>query len=155
MKNISDHITYNEATHSATAIRNGIRNVPDDEQLGNMERIAKNIFEPLRAHFGDHPIRINSFFRSPRLNKAVGGSKTSQHAKGQAMDIDDSYGFTTNKEIFDYIRQNLDFDQMIWEFGGNDNPDWVHVSFVSKEKNRRNIIRAARFKGKTVYIPYE
>lgn len=116
-----------------------------------MKRLAEHIFEPLRSHFGNHPIKVNSFFRSNRLNKLVGGSKTSQHTKGQAIDIDDSYGGATNKEMFDYIREHLDFDQLIWEFGNDDNPDWVHVSYVSQFQNRKKVLRAYRKKGKVVY----
>ena len=84
---ISDHITYKEATQSNTAIRKGIDNTPNDEQLLNIIEIAKKVFEPLRNGLGDKPIRINSFFRSLELNKAIGGSTKSQHCKGEAMDI--------------------------------------------------------------------
>lgn len=152
---ISDHISYTESVRSNTAKRKGIRNKPNEAQLGNMRRLAEHIFEPLRKHFGDKPIRINSFFRSIRLNKAVGGSSTSQHCKGQAIDIDDTHGHCTNKEMFDYIKENLDFDQLIWEFGTNDNPDWVHISYVSQFQNRKIILRAGRFRRKVVYTPYE
>ena len=132
---ISEHISYKEGVYSTTALRRGIDNTPNDEQLANMELIADEIFEPLRVHVGG-PIKINSFFRSPELNTAIGGSKTSQHCKGQAMDIDDTYGKMTNAEMYHWIKDNLDFAQMIWEFGNDDNPNWVHVSYVSPEKNR-------------------
>jgi len=90
-------------------------------------------------------------YRSPELNKAVGGSMTSQHCKGQAMDIDDKYGHATNAEMFEFIRDNLSFDQMIWEFGNSENPDWVHVSYVSEEKNRNKMLKAYKNNGKTAY----
>ena len=119
---ISKHISYKESTYSNTALRRGIDNTPGDDQLHFMEIIAEKIFEPLRTHVGG-PIKINSFYRSSELNTAIGGSKTSQHCKGQAMDIDDTFGKATNAEMFRWIRENLNFDQMIWEFGDDDNPN--------------------------------
>ena len=150
MNNISDHITYKEATRSITAKRLGLSNAPTDEHLFNMKIIAKKVFEPLR-NFINKPICINSMYRSPELNKAIGGSKTSQHCKGQAMDIDDKYGHTSNKDMFNFIKNNLSFDQLIWEFGTDDNPDWIHVSYVSEEENRNMILKAYKNKGKTAY----
>ena len=137
--------------YSNTAIRRGIDNTPNDEQLNNMELVANEVFEPLRA-WVDGPIKINSFFRSPDLNTAIGGSSKSQHCKGQAMDIDDTFGKATNAEMYHFIKENLDFDQMIWEFGSDDNPDWVHVSYVSEDDNRRRCLKAYRENGKTKYI---
>ncbi len=147
---ISKHISYKEGVYSTTAMRRDIDNDPNDDQLHFMELIAEKVFEPLREWVGG-PIKINSFFRSPELNKAIGGSTTSQHCKGQAMDIDDTFGKATNAEMYHFIKENLDFDQMIWEFGNDDNPDWVHVSYVSEEKNRRRCLKAYREKGKTKY----
>jgi hypothetical protein len=116
-----------------------------------MELIAEKVFEPLREWVGG-PIKINSFYRCPELNKAIGGSATSQHCKGQAMDIDDTFGRATNAEMFIWIKHHLDFDQMIWEFGDDDNPAWVHVSYVSPEKNRNRCLKAYKDKGKTKYM---
>tara|TARA_R110002012_G_scaffold302267_1_gene503097 strand:- start:333 stop:788 length:456 start_codon:yes stop_codon:yes gene_type:complete len=147
---ISKHISYKEGVYSITATRRGINNTPNDEQLSNMELIAEEVFEPLRVYVGG-PIKINSFFRSPDLNTAIGGSKTSQHCKGQAMDIDDTFGKMTNAEMYHWIKDNLNFDQMIWEFGDDDNPDWVHVSYVSTEDNRNRCLKAYRENGKTKY----
>ena len=147
---ISKHISYKEGTHSITAIRLGIENTPNNEQLNNMELISEKIFEPLRKWVGG-PIKINSFFRCPDLNKAIGGSSKSQHCKGQAMDIDDTFGRVTNAEMYHFIKEHLDFDQMIWEFGDDDNPDWVHVSYVSSEDNRNRCLQAYRVAGKTNY----
>ena len=148
---ISKHISYKEGVHSITAIRKGIDNEPNEEQLANMKLVANNLFEPLRV-FINGPIKVNSFFRSPDLNKAIGGSTKSQHCKGQAIDIDDTYGKATNAEMYWWIKENLDFDQMIWEFGNNDNPDWVHVSYVSPDKNRNRCLKAYRDDGKTKYM---
>ena len=147
---ISKHISYKEGVHSITAIRKGIDNEPNEEQLANMKLVANNVFEPLRV-FINGPIKVNSFFRSPDLNKAIGGSTKSQHCKGQAIDIDDTYGKATNAEMYWWVKENLDFDQMIWEFGNNDNPDWVHVSYVSPDKNRNRCLKAYREDGKTKY----
>lgn len=150
---ISNNITYAEATKSQSAIRHGIDNTPNEVQLSNMKTVAEEVFEPLRK-FYNTPIAITSFFRSVELNKKIKGSKTSQHCTGEAMDIDgDVFGKVTNKQIFDFIKSNLDFDQLIWEFGNDSNPDWVHVSY-SKEKNRKEILRAKNLNGKTVYIKY-
>ena len=148
---ISKHISYKEGVHSITAIRKGIDNEPNEEQLANMKLVANNVFEPLRV-FINGPIKVNSFFRSPDLNKAIGGSTKSQHCKGQAIDIDDTYGKATNAEMYWWIKENLDFDQMIWEFGNNNNPDWVHVSYVSPDKNRNRCLKAYREDGKTKYM---
>ena len=148
---ISKHISEKEATKSVTALRLGIDNTPDGDTLNNMKIVAEKVFEPLREYVGG-AIKINSFYRSSALNEAIGGSTRSQHCKGQAMDIDDIYGHKTNKEMFNYIKDNLDFDQMIWEFGNEDNPDWVHVSYVSEDKNRNRILKAVRDEGKTKYI---
>ena len=147
---ISKHVSYKEGVYSNTATRRGIDNTPNDEQLNNMELIAEEVFEPLRVWVGG-PIKINSFFRSPDLNTAIGGSSKSQHCKGQAMDIDDTFGKATNAEMYHFIKDNLDFDQMIWEFGSDDNPDWVHVSYVSEDDNRRRCLKAYKEKGKTKY----
>ena len=148
---ISKHISYKEGVYSITAIRKGIDNEPNEEQLSNMKLVAEKIFEPVRIHF-KVPIKVNSFFRSPDLNKAIGGSTKSQHCKGQAIDIDDTYGKVTNAEMYWWIKENLDFDQMIWEFGNNDNPNWVHVSYVSPEENRNRCLKAYKDKGKTKYM---
>lgn len=147
---VSKHISYREATHSATAKRRGLDNTPNQEQLENMYKVAEFIFEPLRLFVGG-PIKINSFFRSGDVNKAVGGTSRSQHCKGQAIDIDDVFGHKTNAEMFQYVRENLDFDQMIWEFGSNNNPSWLHISYVSKAENRNRILRAVKRDGKTKY----
>jgi len=147
---ISKHISAREAIESYTAKRKGIENIPGEYELTNMVGIAENVFEPLREWVGG-PIKINSFYRSVELNKAIGGSSKSQHCQGRAIDIDDVYGYKTNAEMYNYIKNNLDFDQLIWEFGTGDNPDWVHVSYVSNDENRRRCLKAEKIKSKTVY----
>ena len=147
---ISKHISNKESVYSRTALRRSIDNTPTEEHKENMIKLAEEVFEPLRAYVGG-PIKINSFYRSPKLNKAIGGSSKSQHCHGQAIDIDDTYGRMANAEMFKFIRENLDYDQMIWEFGSDDNPDWVHVSYVSKQDNRNRCLLAYKDNGKTKY----
>lgn len=151
MNRISKHISFNEATASYTAKRKGIDNTPDSYHISNMEVLAEKIFEPLRE-WVEGPIKINSMFRSKGLNDAIKGSRTSQHMEGRAMDIDDTYGHKTNAEMYNYIKENLDFDQLIWEFGSDENPDWVHVSYVSEHENRGKCLKAYREDGKTKYM---
>ena len=151
MVRISKHISYKEATRSATALRLGIENVPNQYELQNMEMVAKHVFEPLREAI-DAPIKINSFFRCEELNKAIGGSSKSQHCQGRAIDIDDVYGNVSNAFMYYYIKDNLDFDQLIWEFGTDHNPDWVHVSYIDGDSNRKRCLKAIRENGKTKYI---
>ena len=146
---ISEHISYKEATHSNTATRRGIKNEPNADQLKAMQKVAKKVFEPLRVHF-NKPIRVNSFYRSAALNTAIGGSTTSQHCKGEAIDID-AINEITNKQLYDYIRDNLEFDQLIWEFGTDQNPDWVHVSYTTEKPNRKQLLVASIKNGKSVY----
>lgn len=149
--NLSEHLTLKEATKSATATRKGIHNIPADSHLAALVNIANKVFEPIRNHFGV-PIGISSGYRSSDLNKAIGGSQTSQHSKGEALDVDaDIFGKITNKQIFDFIKNNLEFDQLIWEFGTDESPDWVHVSLKYNGKQRGQILKASRGSGKTNY----
>ena len=150
MERISKHITHKESVHSNTALRLNLKNIPDDYQASNMVGIATHIFEPLRKYVGG-PIKINSMFRSEDLNTAIGGSKSSQHCQGRAIDLDDTYGHKTNAEMFHYIKDNLSFDQLIWEFGTDENPNWIHVSYVSQEENRNKCLRVEKVNGKNSY----
>jgi hypothetical protein len=150
MKAISDHITYAEAIHSNTAKRKGIDNTPNPTQIAAMITVAEMVFEPLRK-WANGAIKVNSFFRSSSLNEAIGGVSSSQHCKGEAIDLDDVYGNKSNAEMFMYIRENLDFDQLIWEFGTDMNPNWIHVSYVDKDQNRNRCLRAYKEDGKTKY----
>jgi hypothetical protein len=149
---ISKHLSLAEVSRSETAKRKGINNTPSGEHLANFKLLAENIFEPIREHFGV-PINISSGYRSKELNTAIGGSLTSQHCQGEAIDIDmdGSTNGVTNKMVFDYIKDNLNFDQLINEF----NYSWVHVSFDSSGKQRKQILNAIKSGGKTSYVPYK
>jgi len=152
---LSQHLDLAEVTRSDSAKRKGISNMPTPEHIENFKKLAENIFEPIRKHFGV-PIMISSGYRSKALNTAIGGSLTSQHCSGEAIDIDmdGTANGVTNKMVFEYIKSNLNFDQLIWEFGTKDAPDWVHVSFESTGKQRKQILRAIKSGGKTAYQPY-
>lgn len=132
--NISKHITYEEATKSQTAVRKNINNSPSAEIIRRMEIVAEVCFEPIREWYGK-PLRISSFYRSEELNKKIGGSKTSQHVKGEAIDIDTG-SRTENKKLFDWCKANLVYDQLIWEKGDETGPEWIHISF--RKGNNRN-----------------
>ena len=150
---LSKNLSLAEATKSLTAKRLGIDNTPDDEwTIQNLKAIAEHVFQPLRDSFGC-PIYVSSGYRGSDLNRAIGGSKRSQHMEGRALDLDaDVFGRCTNSQIFNWIRDNVEFDQLIWEFGDDDNPDWVHVSFVYDGVNRKRCLRARRDdKGKVYY----
>jgi hypothetical protein len=148
---ISQHLSLSEVTRSDSAKRHGIDNTPTAEHLENFKLLAEKVFEPIRAHFGV-PIHISSGYRSKALNAFIKGSASSQHCKGEAIDIDmdGSSNGVTNKMIFDFIKEKLDFDQLIWEFGSDKNPDWVHVSYT-KGGNRKQKLKAVRSGGKTSY----
>jgi hypothetical protein len=153
---LSEHLSLAEVTRSETAKRNGVSNMPTEAHIANFKLLAEKVFEPIRMHFGK-PIHISSGYRSAALNKAVGGSSSSQHCKGEAIDIDmdgSAHGIT-NKMVFDYIKDNLQFDQLIFEFGTDVNPDWVHVSYSSTGKQRKQILRAVKKGGATSYVPYK
>jgi zinc D-Ala-D-Ala carboxypeptidase len=152
---ISEHLDLVEVTRSETAQRKGISNMPIAEHIENFKKLAENIFEPIRNHF-NVPIHISSGYRSKELNTAIGGSLTSQHCSGEAIDIDmdGSANGVTNKMVFEFIKDNLDFDQMIWEFGNSDAPDWVHVSYETSKPQRKQILRATKIGGGTKYSAY-
>lgn len=145
---ISENISYKEATYSQTASKLKIKNVPTESHIKTMKVTAEKVFQPLRE-WAEHPIRINSFYRSADLCEAIKSSRNSQHTKGQAIDLT-TMGEKTNAELFNYIKDNLDFDQLIWEFGSDDEPKWIHVSYVSKKANRKRVLRA-KYKGSSVY----
>ena len=151
MTRISDHLSLAEITKSQTATRLGIDNTPTVTHMIALRAIAENVFEPIRKHFGV-AIGVSSGYLSKSLNDAIGGSSRSQHCHGQALDIDaDIYGRITNGELFRYIRHGLDFDQLIWEFGDDNDPAWVHVSFVDDGSNRGEVLRAYRENGRVKY----
>ena len=136
MKKISDHISYREGNYSNTAKQLGIDNKPKAEHIKNMEILAEKVFEPLRE-WVKAPIKVNSFYRCLKLNSGIKGSQVSSHLTGNAIDIT-SLGGKTNLEMFHYIKDNLDFDQLIWEFGTE--PRWLHVSYKSKKLNRKQVL---------------
>jgi hypothetical protein len=160
---LSKNLALSEVTRSETAKRKGISNMPTPEHIENFKKLAENVFQPIRDHFGV-PIHISSGYRSAALNKAIGGAgktvngvyvPSSQHCKGEAIDIDMDGTSVTNAAVFNYIKENLAFDQLIWEFGTDINPDWVHVSYESTGKQRKQILKAKRVGGKTTYVPYK
>jgi len=147
MQFISPHITYAEAVHTSK----GLPNVPNAGQIEAMQLVAEMVFEKLRNYI-DEPILIDSFFRSPAVNDAVGGANTSQHCKGEAIDMKaPNTGGYTNADLFHYIREKLTFDQLIWEHGDSRNPSWVHVSY-SATHNRNQVLKAVATGTKTKYI---
>lgn len=143
---LTDNFWLSEFTRSQTASRKGIENKPQGVQVDNLVMLCKHVLQPLRDWY-DKRITINSGFRSLHLNKEIGGAKSSQHLFGQAADIDT---LNDNADLFFYIRHNLEFDQLIWEFGDHTNPAWIHVSF-RKGENRGEVLRAERINGKTIY----
>lgn len=151
---LSKNLSLAEVIRSETAKRRGISNMPTPEHIENFKKLATNIFQPIREHF-DKPILISSGYRSAELNKAIGGSLSSQHSSGEAIDIDMDGTDITNKQIFDFIKDKLNFDQLIWEFGTDANPDWVHVSFAANRSQRKQILVAKKVNDKTTYTPYK
>ena len=152
---LSEHLDLSEVIRSESAKRNGISNMPIEQHIANFKLLAEKVFEPLRNYFRC-PIHISSGYRSVELNRAVKGSATSQHCTGEAIDIDmdGTPNGVTNKMVFNYIKDNLEFDQLIWEFGTNENPDWVHVSYESTGKQRKQVLKAIRTNGSTQYKTY-
>ena len=146
---LSKNFTMTEFTKSQTAERKGIDNTPQGEHLDAARALFENVVQPVRDFFG--PTLINSGYRSPELNEAVGGSSRSQHCKGEAVDIE--VPRVPNAELAEWIRDNLEFDQLILEFYTPGIPDsgWVHVSYKADGSNRRSILTASRVDGKTQY----
>ena len=164
---ISDHVSYNEVCRSYTAIRHGINNEPPTLVLNTIRETARNIFEPVRNHFNKR-IYISSFYRNPELNVLIGGSATSSHPMGESIDMDADYyqeklndgTILTNAMIFNWIRENLSFDQLIWEFGDDENCNWVHAAWRGLRNNRKQVLKSIRHfndlknKHETIYLPY-
>jgi zinc D-Ala-D-Ala carboxypeptidase len=150
---LSKHLSLSEVQRSESAKRAGISNVVPPEHIENFKLLAEKIFQPIRDHF-KVPIRISSGYRSKELNAKIGGSASSQHCKGQAIDIDQDGTSITNRQVFDFIKNNLPFDQLIFEFGDDDNPAWVHVSY-SKNQQRGQVLKAFKLNNQTKYFPYE
>jgi zinc D-Ala-D-Ala carboxypeptidase len=151
---LSKNLSLAEVIRSETAKRKGVSNMPTEAHIENFKLLAEKVFQPIREHFGV-PIHISSGYRSEALNKAIKGSNTSQHCTGEAIDIDMDGTAIKNAEIFNYIKDNLEFDQLIWEFGTDANPDWVHVSYESTGKQRKMILKAVKKGNATTYVPYK
>lgn len=149
---LSKNLSLAEVIRSETAKRRGVSNMPTDAHIANFKLLAEKVFQPIRDHFGV-PIHISSGYRSAALNKAIGGAASSQHCTGEAIDIDMDGTSVTNAQIFNYIKDNLEFDQLIWEFGTDTNPDWVHVSYESTGKQRKQMLKAVKSGGATKYLP--
>ena len=152
MEKISKYVSYKEVTYSSTAIKHNIDNSPDDVQLANIKLCAEKVFDPLREWVNGQ-VMITSCFRSVALNKRIGGENSSQHLanNGAAFDIDDTFCHKSNKEMFFHVLDKLDFDQLIWEYGTDDNPNWIHASY-KKTENRKEVLRAKKINDLTVYI---
>jgi hypothetical protein len=150
---LSKNLSLAEVTRSESAKRKGISNMPTSEHIDNFKLLAEKVFQPIREHFSV-PIHISSGYRSAALNKAIGGASSSQHCSGEAIDIDMDGTTITNAQVFNYIKDNLEFDQLIWEFGTDKNPDWVHVSYESKGKQRKQILKAYKTGSTTKYKSY-
>jgi hypothetical protein len=150
---LSENLDLSEVIRSESAKRHGISNQPTPEHIENFKLLAEKIFQPIRDHF-KVPIRISSGYRSKELNAKIGGSASSQHCKGQAIDIDQDGTSITNRQVFDFIKDNLPFDQLIYEFGDDNNPNWIHVSY-SKNQQRGQVLKAFKLNNQTKYFPYE
>ena len=150
---LSEHLDLSEVIRSESAKRNGISNMPTAEHIENFKVLAEKVFQPIREHFRC-PIHISSGYRSKELNSIVGGSSTSDHCFGRAIDIDMDGTSVSNNEVFDFIRNNLKFKQLIAEFPIDGKLSWVHVSYDAKNF-KNEILVAKKVNGNTVYIPYK
>lgn len=156
MEAISKYISFAQATRSDTAIRRGILNLPGARELRAMKVLAEKVHTPISEQlFGGQCVPFTSLYRSPTLNRVIGGAKNSQHVMGEAIDLDADGTQVSNAQLFQWIRENLQFDQLIWEFGTKTNPAWVHVSYTERRNNRGEILRAIRENGVVKYIKYE
>lgn len=147
MRKISNHISWDEATKTTSKLNNE----PSEAEYTAMVWVAEYLFEPLRIWW-DNAININSFFRSKEVNKEKGGASTSQHVKGEAIDFS-AQDKKDNAKLFKYIYDNLDYDQLIWEAGNDEYPDWIHASLKPKG-NRKQCLRMTKVKGKSTYTKY-
>jgi len=143
--NLSAHVTLKEFQASGLATLRNLNNEMNETQIASAKLLCENVFEPLRIYLNT-PIQISSGFRSVQVNKMIKGSLSSQHCKGEAMDLQ------IGSKGFNFIKDKLEFDQLIWEFGNDENPSWVHVSYSSK--NRKQVLKATKKNGKTIYSNY-
>ena len=150
---LSKYMTLEEATRSRTASRNGIDNQPTKFHYENMRFVADNIFDKVREFVGS-PVTCSSFYRSKQLNSLVGGSSTSFHTLGAAIDLRLLGGSKTYAEVFEYIRVNLKFSELIWEYGNDEEPDWVHVAYASGDE-RAKVKKVQKVNGENVWFRYD
>ena len=143
--NLSKHVTLKEFQASGLATLRNLNNEMSESQIASAKLLCENVFEPLRLYLNT-PINISSAYRSVQLNKMIKGAIGSQHTKGEAMDI------KVGAKGFNFIKDKLEFDQLIWEFGNDEQPSWVHVSYSSK--NRKQVLKATKKNGKTIYSNY-
>ena len=148
---LSENFTLSEMTKSETALRHGLPNDPEPDHLENMKKLAEHVLQPVRDHYG-RGVKVNSAYRHPDVNRAVGGSTTSDHCKGMAADIE--IPGVPNAELAEWIRDNCEFRQLILEFYTPGIPDsgWVHVSY-NESDNKKQVLTAMKENGKTVYKP--
>lgn len=149
--NLTANFTLEELIKSETALRHDMDNTPGEAEIANLTALAQNVLQPIRDHFGKG-VKVNSGFRHPEVNAKVGGSKTSDHCQGQAADIE--IPGVPNAELAEWIKDNLEFRQLILEFYTPGVPDsgWVHVSYVAGD-NKKQVMTATKKDGKTVYLP--
>jgi hypothetical protein len=149
--NLTANFTLAEMTKSETALRHDMDNTPGEKEIGNLKLLCEKVLQPVRDHYGKG-VKVNSGFRHPEVNAKVGGSKTSDHCRGQAADIE--IPGVPNAELAAWIRDNLEFRQLILEFYTPGIPDsgWVHVSYIA-EDNKKQVMTAVKRDGKTVYLP--
>ena len=153
---LSNNLTLAEVIKSNTAIRRGIDNTPTDLHISNLQYLAEQVFQPLRDHFGSS-IFVSSGYRSKGLNEAIGGSQRSFHSHGMALDLDmdGRSNKITNADIFNYIKENLPYSELIWEFGTDENPNWVHVAIAKGREDEKNTKIAYKVEGKTKYKKWD
>ena len=153
---LSNNLSLAEVIKSNTAIRRGIDNTPTDAHIENLKYVAEKVFQPLREHFGC-PIFVSSGYRSKGLNEAIGGSQRSFHSHGMALDLDmdGRSNSVSNTDVFNYIKNNLPYSELIWEFGNEDKPDWVHVAIAKGREDEKNTKIAYRVDGKTKYAKWD
>jgi uncharacterized protein YcbK (DUF882 family) len=149
--NLTANFTLSELTKSETALRHGMDNTPGETEIANLKTLAEKVLQPVREHY-QKGVKVNSGYRAPEVNQKVGGSRTSDHCKGQAADIE--IPGVANADLAQWITENLDFTQVILEFYTQGVPDsgWVHVSY-DPQNLKKQALTAVKQNGKTVYLP--
>ena len=153
---LSKNLSLSEVTKSNTAMRRGIDNNPTEAHIENLKYVAEKVFQPIRNHFGV-PIYISSGYRSQTLNEAIGGSPRSFHSHGMALDLDQDgrNRGVNNADVFYYIKENLPYTELIWEFGDDKNPNWVHVAIAKGREDEKNTKIAKKVDNRTTYSKFD